>query len=68
MLYLRLFILTGVSWMMEIIWLLAPDSAIFLYSDIFNSLQGIYLFILFVLNRRVLRLAKERFAIFENNN
>lgn len=61
-LYLRLFILTGISWLMEILWLVEPGSQIFIYTDIFNSLQGVYIFVLFVLNRRVLRLTKERFA------
>lgn len=39
------------------------DSEFFFYTDIFNSLQGVYVFIIFVMNPRALRLARERFVV-----
>lgn len=60
-LYLRLFLVMGVAWSMEVISLMS-NSPIFLLTDICNTLQGVFIFILFVMTRRVLRLIKERFV------
>lgn len=54
----------GVVWSMEVIsYLIASDSPYFMLTDICNTLQGVLIFILFVLNRRVLGLVKERYVI-----
>lgn len=64
MLYFRLFMVAGVSWILEIIWFVVPfNNTIFFLGDLFNSLQGVFIFILFVImKRRVLRLIKKRYV------
>ncbi|XP_054734125.1 probable G-protein coupled receptor Mth-like 3 [Anastrepha obliqua] len=60
--FLRLFIMMGVSWIMELLsYLFCKDVKIlFTIFDLFNDSQGIILFILLVLRRRILVLLKER--------
>lgn len=63
-LFFRLFIVMGVNWSMEIIsFLISPQSNFFLLTDICNSIQGVLIFVLFVMKRRVLRLIKKRFVL-----
>ncbi|XP_055318309.1 G-protein coupled receptor Mth2-like isoform X2 [Sitodiplosis mosellana] len=60
-LYLRLFIVMGVTWSMEgLSFLISKESYFFLLTDICNAIQGVLIFVLFVLKRRVLRLIKKR--------
>ncbi|XP_031622142.1 G-protein coupled receptor Mth2-like [Contarinia nasturtii] len=60
-LYLRLFIVMGVTWSMEgISFLISENSDFFLLTDICNTIQGVLIFVLFVLKRRVVRLIKKR--------
>lgn len=62
-LYLRLFIVMGTTWSMEgISFVISEDSKFFILTDMMNSCQGILIFVLFVLKRRVLRLIKKRFV------
>lgn len=64
-LYLRLSVVMGISWILEVIsFLVAADSLIFMAGDMWNTLQGVFIFILFIMRRRVLRLIKERFVFF----
>ncbi|XP_041448262.1 G-protein coupled receptor Mth-like isoform X2 [Drosophila obscura] len=63
--FLRLFIIMGVHWSLEILYYLLQDDRIvnkvFLVADYFNwTSQGIIIFFLFVMKRSVLRLFKER--------
>lgn len=61
--YLRLFIVMGVTWSMEgISFLISPENDLFLLTDICNTSQGVLIFVLFVMKRRVLRLIKKRFV------
>lgn len=53
------------GWVLEVVsFLVAADSPIFLLSDIWNCLQGVLIFILLIMRRRVFRLIKERFIFF----
>lgn len=62
-LYLRLFTVMGVSWIMEAIsFFTDPDGAIYWVTDVINTMQGLLIFLLFVLKQRVLRLAIKRFV------
>lgn len=63
--------LMGVTWVMEgVSYFVSHDSLCFLLTDIWNCSQGIFIFILFVLKRRVLRLMKKRFVCgcFDDDN
>lgn len=62
-LFLRLFLVMGIVWSMEAVsYFVASASPYFMLTDILNTLQGLFIFILFVLNRRVLNLVKQRFV------
>lgn len=50
----------GVTWMMEAIGFISPNSNFFAITDVLNTLLGVIIFVLFVLNRRVLHLLKKR--------
>lgn len=53
----------GITWIFEAISLVAEDNVFFLIYDIWNTLQGILIFLLFILRRRVIRLIKKRLVI-----
>ncbi|EDW49409.1 GM16175 [Drosophila sechellia] len=66
-LFLRLFIIMGLSWSLEIVsFLLSKKQAwakAFMVADYFNWSQGTIIFVLFVLRPSTLKLLKERRAI-----
>lgn len=58
---MRLFMVMGIFWILEVIsFLVAHNSLLFIVSDVWNCLQGVFIFVLFVMKRRVNRLIKER--------
>lgn len=59
-LYLRLFILTGMTWSVDSLAFISQDHLIFLVTDICNSLHGVFIFVLFIMKRRVFSLIKDR--------
>ncbi|KAL5291457.1 hypothetical protein ACFFRR_010700 [Megaselia abdita] len=65
-LFLRLFIVMGVTWMMEIISYMVGDQSqyakLFYLSDICNAVQGFIIFALFVLKKKVKDLMTKRFS------
>ena len=63
-LYLKLFIVMGISWSMEIISWLLDDKPTFVFyiTDIANTLQGLIIFIIFVWKEKIKRLLLKRFG------
>ncbi|XP_014486106.1 PREDICTED: G-protein coupled receptor Mth2-like isoform X3 [Dinoponera quadriceps] len=63
-LYLKLFIVMGINWSMEIIsWLFKSAPAYVWYlSDLTNTLQGVIIFIIFVWKDKIKRLLLKRFG------
>ncbi|XP_037905125.1 G-protein coupled receptor Mth2-like isoform X2 [Hermetia illucens] len=63
MLYLRLFIIMGVSWSLEFISWLAGQKyePLFYITDVCNAIQGLLIFMLFVMRKRVLKLAVNKY-------
>lgn len=62
-LYVRLFVITGVTWIMEgLSFLISPENNdwIFRFFDIWNALQGLIIFISYIMKRRVLILLQKR--------
>ncbi|XP_017126804.1 G-protein coupled receptor Mth-like isoform X2 [Drosophila elegans] len=63
--FLRLFVVMGLSWSLEVLIFLLKDSRflenVFVVVTLFNWSQGILIFVLFVLKRSTLSLLKERF-------
>lgn len=61
-----LFILMGVSWMTEVISFAAGGVAyIWLLTDMFNILTGVFIFVIFVCKPNVWKLLKMKFPCFE---
>lgn len=52
--YVKLFIITGSAWLMQIIDSFLPLSAFSMVVSFMNSFQGIYIFLSYICNRRVL--------------
>ncbi|XP_059216230.1 G-protein coupled receptor Mth2 isoform X2 [Stomoxys calcitrans] len=65
-LFLRLFLVMGVTWSLEIIsYFVGPDSSwakIFYAADICNAVQGFLIFMLFVMKRKVKQLITNRYS------
>ncbi|XP_055307932.1 G-protein coupled receptor Mth2-like isoform X2 [Sitodiplosis mosellana] len=59
LLYVRLFIVTEVIWIADAVWFLSNNNLVLSVMDILYCAQGIIIFVLFVLNIRVLRLIKK---------
>lgn len=64
--YLKLFIVMGVSWVMEILaWSIDIDlvpSTVWYPTDMINALQGLIIFIIFVCKKKMKRLLLKRFG------
>lgn len=59
-LFLRLFIMMGVTWSMEVIsWAISPDSIFFHLTDAINITQGVLIFILFVCKPKIKHLIQK---------
>lgn len=60
-LYLKLFIVMGVNWILEVLSFYFPDyDNVWLISDIINSFQGVMIFLIFVCKKRVLLLLNKK--------
>ena len=57
-----LFILMGISWIMEIVsWLVGGSALYWIPSDVFNILMGVFIFIIFVCKKKVRKLLAQKF-------
>lgn len=64
-LYLRLFIVMGLTYSVSgLSYLVSGSSTFSEWTEIFLSLQGVWIFALFILKRRVFRLIEERCVYF----
>lgn len=60
-LFLRLFIVMGATWTMEAAsWIFSDDGSFFYITDIMNATQGVAIFVLFVMRRKVKELIIKR--------
>ncbi|KAM3965240.1 putative G-protein coupled receptor Mth-like 3 [Aphomia sociella] len=60
-LYIKLFIVMGVNWLLEVISALYPELDNFWrFTDAYNVLIGVIIFIIFVCKRKIFRLIKKR--------
>lgn len=63
-LYLRLFIVMGVTWSLEVVsWAVNNVAWMFYISDICNCMQGFLIFMLFVWKQKIKRLIYKKFGI-----
>ncbi|XP_046427059.1 G-protein coupled receptor Mth2-like isoform X2 [Neodiprion fabricii] len=62
-LYLKLFIVMGINWSMEIIsWAYKSPEYLWYITDLANTLQGVIIFIIFVWKEKIKRLLMKRFG------
>uniref|UniRef100_A0A1B6M8D2 G-protein coupled receptors family 2 profile 2 domain-containing protein n=1 Tax=Graphocephala atropunctata TaxID=36148 RepID=A0A1B6M8D2_9HEMI len=62
-LYLKLFVVMGVTWVMELVsFVVGGSQLIWLLSDTCNTLQGLLIFVIFVCKPRILQLIRQRFS------
>ncbi|KAK2589177.1 hypothetical protein KPH14_001993 [Odynerus spinipes] len=68
-LYLKLFIVMGINWSMEIVSWLCDGSPEYVWyiTDLANTLQGLIIFIIFVCKDKIKRLLLKRFGCQDNN-
>jgi hypothetical protein len=60
-LYLKLFVVMGINWVAELIsFMCGGPQEIWYLPDIANTLQGVFIFVIFVCKRRILGLVKGR--------
>lgn len=66
--YVKLFTITGISWIFQIIDAFIPMSAFSKIVSLLNALQGVFIFISYICNKRVLGLYRNgRSSVYENN-
>ncbi|KAK9296344.1 hypothetical protein QLX08_009666 [Tetragonisca angustula] len=68
-LYLKLFIVMGINWSMEIVSWLCDNSPAYIWylTDLTNTLQGVIIFLIFVWKDKVKRLLLKRFGCHGSN-
>lgn len=60
-LFFRLFIVMGVTWTMEAVsWIISPNGWYFYVTDLANAIQGVVIFVLFVMKPKVKELIIKR--------
>ncbi|XP_059052177.1 probable G-protein coupled receptor Mth-like 3 isoform X4 [Achroia grisella] len=60
-LYIKLFVVMGISWLLEVISAIYPELDDFwIFTDGYNVLLGLIIFIIFVCKRKIFRLIKKR--------
>ncbi|KAL1132465.1 hypothetical protein AAG570_010420 [Ranatra chinensis] len=60
-LYLKLFVVMGINWVMELVsWVVKGPQQIWYLTDITNTLQGVFIFVIFVCKRRIFRLINQK--------
>ncbi|GBN99024.1 G-protein coupled receptor Mth2 [Araneus ventricosus] len=59
-LYVRLGLMMGVTWLISVLATLINSDILWLIFDFLNSLQGLFIFILFTCSRKVLKYIKQR--------
>ncbi|XP_069136321.1 uncharacterized protein [Argopecten irradians] len=57
--YVKLFIITGVTWLLTVIEAFFPLSAVSYLTTVLNGCQGVFIFVAFIVNKRVYVLLKE---------
>ncbi|XP_053686623.1 G-protein coupled receptor Mth2-like [Sabethes cyaneus] len=63
-LYLRLFIMMGITWSLEVIsWVVDNEAWIFYISDVCNCIQGFLIFMLFVRKQQVMQVIYKKYGI-----
>nr|XP_034831890.1 probable G-protein coupled receptor Mth-like 3 isoform X1 [Maniola hyperantus] len=61
LLYVKLFLVMGINWLLEVISSLYPEADYFwCFTDAYNVLIGLIIFIIFVCKRKIFRLMKKR--------
>ncbi|CAG9561723.1 unnamed protein product [Danaus chrysippus] len=60
MVYLKISVIMGINWLLEVVSFLTPKLTIWLYTDAYNVLMGLAIFLIFVWKRKIYRKLKAR--------
>ncbi|XP_052741324.1 G-protein coupled receptor Mth2 isoform X2 [Bicyclus anynana] len=60
--FLRLSLVMGISWVLEVVSSMKSDSPVWYITDLYNIMLGVGIFIITVCNQRVYKLVKQRFG------
>ncbi|KAL0838634.1 hypothetical protein ABMA28_016716 [Loxostege sticticalis] len=66
--YLKLSVLMGLSWILEVVSSSSPDFGGWYITDCYNVLIGVVIFIIFVCKRKVLNMLKKRYTNFRHTH
>lgn len=61
-LYLKLSVVMGINWVLEVLSLLKPQSAFWKVTDSYNLLIGCFIFIIFICKKKIFNMLKKRFT------
>ncbi|XP_071446665.1 probable G-protein coupled receptor Mth-like 3 [Hetaerina americana] len=62
-LYVKLYIVMGLTWMMEILsFVIGGSKCIWLFPDMVNTLQGLFIFLILICNRKIVGVLRRRFV------
>ncbi|XP_046390301.1 probable G-protein coupled receptor Mth-like 3 [Ischnura elegans] len=61
--YVKLYVVMGITWIMEILsFVIGGSKCIWVFTDMINTLQGLWIFIILICNRKVIGLLRKRFC------
>ncbi|XP_063364476.1 G-protein coupled receptor Mth2-like [Cydia amplana] len=63
MLYLKLSVIMGVSWVLEVLSALSPEYRAWYLSDAYNLLMGFFIFLIFVCKKKIVKKLEKRYVI-----
>ncbi|XP_063383774.1 G-protein coupled receptor Mth2-like [Cydia fagiglandana] len=63
MLYLKLSVIMGVSWVLEVLSALSPEYRAWYLSDAYNLLMGFFIFLIFVCKKKIIKKLEKRYVI-----
>ncbi|GBP46516.1 G-protein coupled receptor Mth2 [Eumeta japonica] len=58
--YLKLSVVMGISWILEVISALKPELNIWKVTDLYNLLTGLFIFVIFICKKKIFRMLKKR--------
>ncbi|KAI8437030.1 hypothetical protein MSG28_010416 [Choristoneura fumiferana] len=61
MLYLKLSVIMGVSWVLEVVSFLAPQFSVWYLTDAYNLLIGVSIFLIFICKKKIYNKLRKRF-------
>ncbi|KAI8437023.1 hypothetical protein MSG28_010414 [Choristoneura fumiferana] len=65
MLYLKLSVIMGVSWVLEVVSFLAPQFSVWYLTDAYNLLIGVSIFLIFICKKKIYNKLRKRYSLLQ---